>query len=169
MIAETNNCVIATILPLALATQTTATANSFAASASAAATTTTTTTIASVSTSTSTTTTSSTATTTSIRAVPIALGTFSSLEHYYMFPSLLSTFLTFEQNLNIILLFGQHLSTFFFHNFGHVSYVICLRNVFSKPSTLYYMKFSRILRYQKNREIKVKRTMSAGNITWSEN
>ena len=75
--AGTNNCVIATILPPALATQATATANSFAASV--AATTTTTTTITSVTTSTSATTTSSAATTTSIRAVPIALGTFSSL------------------------------------------------------------------------------------------
>ena len=47
------------------------------------------------------------------RHVPIALGTFSNMEHYFTFPALLSTFLTFEQNLSIFSLFGQHfLSTF---------------------------------------------------------
>ena len=46
------------------------------------------------------------------RHVPIALGTFSNLEHYFNFPALENTFLSLEQNLSIFSLFGQHLSTF---------------------------------------------------------
>ena len=45
---------------------------------------------------------------------------------------LLSSFLTFELNLSIISLFGQHLSTFF-TIFYILNVIFCLRNVFSKP------------------------------------
>ena len=41
------------------------------------------------------------------RHVPIALCTFSNLEHYFTFPALLSTFLTCEQNLRILRFFGN--------------------------------------------------------------
>ena len=45
------------------------------------------------------------------RHFSIVLGTFSNLEHYFTFPALLSTFLTFEHKLSIFSLFGQHFKT----------------------------------------------------------
>ena len=45
------------------------------------------------------------------RHFSIVLGTFSNSEHYFTFPALLSTFLTFEQRLSIFSLFGQHFKT----------------------------------------------------------
>lgn len=54
------------------------------------------------------------------RHVPIALGTLSNLEHYF---TLLSTFLIFEQNLNIFSLFGLHSSTV-------LQFSICLMQCF---------------------------------------
>ena len=41
------------------------------------------------------------------RHAPIALDTFSNLEHYFTFPALLSAFLTCEQNLRILRFFGN--------------------------------------------------------------
>ena len=76
------------------------------------------------------------------RHVPIALGTFSNLEHYFTFPALLSTFLTLEQNLSIFSLFGQHLSTYFY-NFPLVNAIFCLRKVFRKPSNSIIMNLNK--------------------------
>ena len=41
------------------------------------------------------------------RHAPIALGTFSNLEHYFTFRALLRTFLTCEQNLRILRFLGN--------------------------------------------------------------
>ena len=76
------------------------------------------------------------------RHVPIALGNFSNLEHYFTFPALLSTFLTLEQNWSIFSLFGQHLSTYFY-NFPLVNAIFCLRKVFRKPSNSIIMNLNK--------------------------
>ena len=51
---------------------------------------------------------------------PVALGTFSSSEHYFTFPALLSTFLAFEQNLEHFFPFLGNISALFFTIFHNV-------------------------------------------------
>ena len=62
---------------------------------------------------------------------PIALGTFSNLEHYFTFPALLSTFWAeFEH----FFAFWATLKHLFFLQFSTMfNAIFCLRNVFSKP------------------------------------